>query len=235
MCRTSGGITEDVRIYENVSIGEGAQIEGPVIIGKPPRGKDPGELPTVIGRNCVIRPFTTIYAGNTIGDDFQTGQGASIREDNVIGNGVSVGTNTVLEFGNRIGNGTRIHSGCFLEMVTLGEYVFVGPNAVFTDDPHPMNCPRYKECLGGPKVKDLARIGANATILPGITIGRNALVGAGCLVNKDIPDNAVVVGNPMRIVKTVDELKCSAGFFERPYVWEPYVSRCKGEGEMSKE
>ena len=226
MCTTER-FPEDVRIYENVSIANGAQVEGPVVIGKPPRGKEDGELPTVIGAHCVIRPFTTIYAGNAIGDHFQTGQGASIREDNVIGNGVSIGTNAVLEFGNRIGDGCRIHSGCFLEMTTLGEYVFVGPNAVFIDDPHPMNCPRYKECLGGPVVKDLARIGANTTILPGVTIGRNAMVGAGSVVVKNVPDEAVVVGNPARVIKVVGDLKCFKGFFERPYVWEPY-DRQKG-------
>jgi len=60
--------------------------------------------------------------------------------------------------------------------------VFVGPNVVFTDDPHPMNCPRYKECKGGAVVHRLARIGANATILPGVVIGENALVGAGSVV-----------------------------------------------------
>jgi len=128
----------------------------------------------------------------------------------------------VLEFGNRIGNGTRIHSGCFLEMTTLEEVVFVGPNVVFTDDPHPMNCPHYKECLGGPTVKALARIGANSTVLPGVVIGRNTLVGAGSVVVRDVPDGMVVVGNPARVVKRVEELKCVAGFFERPYGWEPY-------------
>lgn len=213
------------RILANVTIGKGSHVDFNVLLGKPPRGKAEGELPLVIGKNAVIRPFTTIYAGNTIGDNFQSGQGASIRENNVIGNNVSVGTNAVLEFDNKIGNNVRIHSLCFLEMVTIEDDVFLGPNVVFTDDPHPMGCPRYKECLGGATVKRLARIGANCTILPGITIGENTLIGAGSVVTKDIPDGMVAAGSPARPIKKIEELKCFPGFFERPYAWEPYLKK----------
>jgi len=210
-------------IYENVTIGNGTVIMEPCIIGQPPRGKEPGELPLVIGDNCIIRPFTTLYAGNVIGNNVQTGQGVSVRENNKIGNGTSIGTNSVLEFDNIIGENVRIHTGCFLEMVTIGDNVFIGPNVVFTDDPHPMNCPKYKECLGGVTVEQLARIGANSTLLPGIVIGRNSLVGAGSVVTRNVPAEAVVAGNPAKVINTIKELKCIKGFFERPYVWEPYI------------
>ena len=228
---TDGG-TLDPRIYvaPNVTIGPGAELLAPVIVGQPPRGRAEGELPLTIGAGAVIRPFTTIYAGSVFGDRLQTGQGASVREDNVVGDDVSIGTNAVLEFGNRIGNRVRIHTGCFLELVTIEDDVFVGPRVVFADDPHPMNCARYKDCLGGPTVRRLARIGANATILPGVTIGENALVGAGAVVAHDVPPGAVVVGNPARVIKQVDELVCYPGFFERPYVWPPYQD-ADGAGE----
>ncbi|MBI4821361.1 MAG: transferase [Deltaproteobacteria bacterium] len=210
---------EDAKIYPNVRIGEGTIIDGPVILGKPPRGKAPGELELVIGPNSHIRPFTVIYAGNVIGARFNTGQGASIREDNVIGDDVSVGTHAVLEFGNRIGSGCRIHTGCFLELVTLGSNVFLGPHVVFTDDPHPMGCPRYKECKGGGIVEDFAAIGANTTVLPGVRIGARALVGAGSVVTRDVAPETVVAGSPAELKKRTDELVCWPGFYERPYVW----------------
>ncbi len=211
-------------VYENVELGEGTIVQGPSIIGKPPRGKEPGELRLTVGKNGLIRPFTTVYAGSIFGNGLQTGQGASIREDNIVGDDVSIGTNAVLEFGNRIGNRVRIHSLCFLEMVTIEDDVFIGPNVVFTDDPHPMKCPRYLECRGGVTVKRLARIGAHCTILPGVTIGENALIGAGSVVTRDIPDNMVAAGNPAKVIKSVDELVCYPGFYEKPYVWPPYKS-----------
>jgi len=212
----------DVKIYDNVTIGDGSVIYGPVVLGQPPRDKEPGDLPLVIGRNAVIRPFTTVYSGNEIGDDFQTGQGASIRENNTIGDNVSIGTNAVLEFENKIKDNCRIHSGCFLEMVTVGSFVFIGPNTVFTDDPHPMNCPKYKECGGGAIIADFVKIGANCTFLPAVKIGKGALIGAGSVVVNDIPDMMVAAGNPARVIKPVDELTCKIDAFKRPYVWWPY-------------
>jgi acetyltransferase-like isoleucine patch superfamily enzyme len=212
----------EVFVAPNVQIGPRAQLLAPAIIGQAPRGHDLGELVLTIGADAVIRPFTTIYAGSVFGDRLQTGQGTSIREDNVVGDDVSIGTNAVLEFGNRIGNRVRIHTGCFLEMVTIEDDVFVGPNVVFTDDLHPMNCPNYKHCAGGAVVRRLARIGANSTIVPGVVIGENALVGAGSVVVGDVPPGTVVVGNPARVIKEVADLQCRSGVFERPFVWEPY-------------
>jgi acetyltransferase-like isoleucine patch superfamily enzyme len=71
-------------------------------------------------------------------------------------------------------------------------------------------------------VRRLARVGANATILPGVVIGENALVGAGSVVVDDVPPGAVVVGNPARVIKHVDDLTCPPGLVDRPFGWAPY-------------
>ena len=206
-------------VSPNVDLGAGCVVGEYVILGRAPRGKQDGELPLVIGPGAVIRPFTTIYAGSVIGARLQTGQGASIREDNVLGDDVSVGTHAALEFGNRIGSRVRIHTGCFLELTTIEDDVFLGPHVVFTDDPHPM-CPAYLDCVRGGVVRKSARIGANSTILPGVEIGADALVGAGSVVRTAVPARAVWAGNPaVEIKDELTKLKCFAGIFPHAYSW----------------
>jgi len=172
-----------------------------------------------IGPESIIRSHTVIYADCKLGARLQTGHGVLIRENNCIGDDVSIGSHTVLEPGNRIRNNVRIHSNCFLSNVLLEHDVWIGPNVVFTDDPHPP-CPRYLECGGGAWVAHGAKIGANCTILPGVLIGTGAIVGAGSVVTKAVREGTVVAGNPAKMIGYVEELECRKGYFTRPYEWE---------------
>ncbi len=195
------------KIYSNINIGADAVIGEWCIIGEPPRGKKPGELETRIGARAVIRSHTVIYAGNVIGDDFQTGHGALVREENEIGNNVSIGSHSIVEHHVKIGNGVRVHSNVFVpEYSVLEDDCWLGPNVVVTNARYPRS-KNVKESLKGATIRRGAKIGANATLLPGIVIGENALVGAGAVVVEDVPAGAVVVGNPARIVKRIEEIE----------------------------
>jgi len=197
------------KLYDNVLLGPGWTIEDFCIVGTPPRGARDGEVQTVIGDNAVIRSHTVIYAGNVIGRNFQTGNKVNIRESNRIGDNVSIGTLSVVEHHVEIANGVRIHTQAFIpEFSTLEEGCWIGPNVVLTNAKYPLS-PGVKDQLAGPVIRRGAKIGANVTILPGVTIGENALVGAGAVVAKDVPAGAVVAGNPARVIRQITELPYS--------------------------
>lgn len=210
-------ISPTARIYPNVRLGDNVEIGEFAIVGVPPRGRAEGELVTVIGDGAIIRSHTVIYAGNTIGQRFQTGHHAMIREENSIGDDVSVGTGSVVEHHVQIGNRVRIHSQAFVpEYSVLEDGAWIGPNAVLTNVPHPL-CPRAKECIKGPTIRRGAKIGANATILPFLVVGEDALVGAGSVVAEDVPDRSVVAGNPARVIKRLEQLTCPVKLIDTPY------------------
>lgn len=142
-----------------------------------------------------------------IGDDFQTGHSVLIRQENEIGNNVSIGSHTIVEHHVKIGNNVRLHSNVFVpEFSILEDGCWLGPNVVVTNARYPQSR-RVKETLRGAHIKRGAKIGANATLLPGVVIGENALVGAGAVVTHDVPDGAVVMGNPARVIKTIDAIE----------------------------
>jgi len=187
-----------VKLGKNVIVGDYS------IIGLPAKTREKVEV--VIGDDSIIRSHTTIYSGNVIGKGFQTGHGVRIRESNTIGNNVSIGTNTVVEHHVVIEDNVRIHSQAFIpEYCVIKEGAWIGPNVVLTNAKYP-NYKGVKENLDGVVIDCRAKIGANATILPGVKIGRNAVVGAGAVVTKDVKENEVVAGNPAKPIGFANEL-----------------------------
>ena len=134
-----------------------------------------------IGPRTRIWAFAHVLAGAVIGAD------CNICDHVFIENDVRIGDRVTVKCGVQLWDG-----------VVLEDDVFVGPNATFTNDLTPRSKKRPPEFLRT-NVEAGASIGANATILPGITIGRNAMVGAGAVVTKNVPANAIVIGNPAYI------------------------------------
>jgi acetyltransferase-like isoleucine patch superfamily enzyme len=214
-------------IHENVTLGENTVIEDFVLLGKPPRGRMNGELPLTIGSNGIIRTSSIIYAGSIIGNKFQTGDCARIRDDNIIGNNVSIGSYTVVENSCIINDNARVHSNCFIcEYSQIEENAWIGPGVIFTNVLHPP-CPVFKNeapikgahCTNGPRIRKNAVVGAGAVLLPGVTIGTGALIGAGSVIIEDVPPGTVVVGNPGKVVKKINELDCPLNFYKKGEIY----------------
>jgi acetyltransferase-like isoleucine patch superfamily enzyme len=149
---------------------------------------------TVIGDDATVRAGTVIYTGVRIGDGFTTGHNALVREETTVGDDVVLGTNAVLDGSVTVGSNASLQTGAYVPPETeLGDRVFVGPHAVFTNDPYP---DRVDAPLEGATVEDDASIGANATILSGVTIGEGAFVAAGAVVAEDVPPWTMALGVP---------------------------------------
>jgi UDP-2-acetamido-3-amino-2,3-dideoxy-glucuronate N-acetyltransferase len=141
---------------------------------------------TDIGAGTRVWAFTHVLPGAHIGADCNVCDHVYVENDVVIGDRVTI------KCGVQVWDGVR-----------LADDVFVGPNVTFTNDPFPRS-KVYTDSFAQTVVGPGASLGANATILPGVTIGRRAMVGAGAVATKDVPPNAIVVGNPARIVGYVD-------------------------------
>jgi len=138
-----------------------------------------------------------------IGEGTKVWQFAILLKGAVVGRDCNICAHTLIEHDVVIGDRVTLKSGVFLWAGSrIGNDVFIGPNATFTNDLFPRS-KQYPAEFFGVTVEDGASIGANATLLPGIRIGKGAMVGAGSVVTKDVPDWAVVVGNPARVIRTL--------------------------------
>jgi acetyltransferase-like isoleucine patch superfamily enzyme len=140
-----------------------------------------------IGEGTRVWQFVVVLKGARIGADCNICAQTLIEGDVVIGDRVTVKS------------GVQIWDGS-----VIGDDVFIGPNATFSNDLYPRS-KHYPEKFQGVTILNGASIGANATLLPGVTIGEKAMVGAGSVVTKDVPSRAVVVGNPAKIVRYLDD------------------------------
>jgi acetyltransferase-like isoleucine patch superfamily enzyme len=195
-------------------IGPDAYVDASAILNYR-SGRNIEFIGSVIGSGARIRSNTVVYSNVVIGDDLETGHNVTIREENLIGDHFSIWNNSTVDYGCVIGDRVRIHNNVYVaQYTTVEDDVFLAPGVMLANDPHPI-CTR---CMQGPTIKRGARIGINATILGRITIGECALVGAGSVVTKDVPPRTLVIGNPARFVRQVDDLQCPLGLVDRPYI-----------------
>lgn len=151
---------------------------------------------TRIGEDSIIRSGSTIYKHVVIGKKLRTGHNILVREHTRIGDNCIVGTEAVLDGYIEIGNKSMIQSQCYIaQSVRIGNGVFIAPGCMFFDNKKII----LGEGLNGAIVEDYVRIGGGAKILPDITIGKYALIGAGSVVTKSTMSKAIMHGAPAEV------------------------------------
>ena len=150
-----------------------------------------------------IHPLADVQSKH-IGEGTTVWQFSVILQDAVIGNDCNINCHTFIENDVSIGNNVTVKSGIYLwDGITIEDDVFLGPNVVFTNDLRPRSKQRivFEKTI----IRKGASIGANSTILAGVTIGCYAMSGIGSVITRDVPNHALVYGNPARVHGWVDE------------------------------
>lgn len=206
-------------IHDNVIIGDNTVIENHCEIGHPTRlaeGK-----PLTIGADSLIRSHSVFYEGSTFGNRLTTGHRVTVRELTVAGENFQIGTLGDIQGHCTVGNYVRTHSNVHIGHGTkIGNFVWVFPYVVFTNDPHPPS----EVCIGA-EIGDYAAIATMSVILPGVKVGEHSLVAAHSCVGKDVAPHTVVGGAPAKLLCETSKIKLRDGTDRHAYPWPTHFRR----------
>jgi UDP-3-O-[3-hydroxymyristoyl] glucosamine N-acyltransferase len=206
-------IGNNVIIYEGTVLGDNVTIQDNAVIGKQPfRAKDsilPDSkqlTPAVIGSGVTIGTSAIIYANATISQDVFVADLATVRERVFIGERTIIGRGVAVENDCKIGKRCKLETNCYITAYSeLGDCVFIAPCVVTTNDNDMARNSNPSAEYKGVTVKTGGRIGANATVLPGIVINEEGAVGAGSIVTKEVNKQDLVIGSPAKKLRDVPE------------------------------
>jgi acetyltransferase-like isoleucine patch superfamily enzyme len=207
-------------VYDHVQIGDNSVIGPNCILGEPtveyysqPDYENPS---LIIGPHALIRSGAVLYAGATLEDHFECGHNIIVREYSRVGPNTRLGNYCDLQGYCQIGAYARMHANIRIgQKSKIGDYVWIFPFVTLTNDPYPPS-----NQLFGITIKDYAVIATQVVLLPGITIGQDSLVGAGSVVNRDVPAEMVYSGNPARHICSIYDLRHKyTPNRERVYPW----------------
>lgn len=206
-------IGHHVVIHDGTDLGTGIRIDDHAVIGKSPMRaaisattSDRIFPPCRIGDRCVIGTGAVIYRGATLGTQVLVADLATVREEVTIGDFTIVGRGVAVENKCTIGRYCKLETNVYITAYSeLGDRVFMAPGAVTSNDNFVGRTEKRFKLYKGIIAEKGARVGVNATILPGRRIGHDALVAAGALVTKDVPEKRIVAGVPARDFGPVPE------------------------------
>ena len=201
-------------------LGDGVKVLEYAVIGKQPslspRSTASREAlpPAEIGDGTIVSTGAIVFAGTNVGARVVLGDQSCVRERCTIGDDVVVGRGSLVENDTTIGALTKIQADAYITAYsTLEDNVFIAPCVVTTNDNFMGRTEKRHELVKGPTIRRGARVGGGAILCPGVEIGEEAFVGAGAVVIRDVPARKLVVGNPARVLRDVneDELLENAG------------------------
>ena len=202
-------IDANVTLYGSVNVGDHVYIGSNCTLGHFDRktlrrivaGGKTSSYPNSlqIGEHCVIRQGCVIYSQVKIGPQVEFGHNVVVRENVKIGERTLVGTGVVIDGESNIGKDVSIQTGVYISRRSkVHDRVFLGPRCVLLNDKYMM---LQKPRLVGPVIGEGSAIGGNSTLLPGVRVGKMAVIGAGAVVTCNVPDRTVYVGVPAKKLK----------------------------------
>jgi acetyltransferase-like isoleucine patch superfamily enzyme len=206
-------------VHDNVQIGDGCEIGSHCEIGHPIARA--GGKPLVMGPGALVRSHSVFYEGSTFGERLVTGHRVTVREGTEAGANLQIGTLGDIQGACRIGNFVRFHSNVHIgQHSTVGDFVWVFPYVVLTNDPHPPS-----EVMRGVTLEDYVAVATMSLVLPGVRVGRGALVGAHSSVSRDVEPDTVVAGAPAKAICPTRDIKLRDGSGRPAYPWRRHFHR----------
>ncbi len=200
-------------LHEDTVVGDDVRIDDHAVLGKLPMKAAASavttlrELPPLqIGRGCLVGAAVIVYRGAVIGNQVMLADQATVREDVTIGELTIIGRGVTVENKVTIGRRCKIETEAYITALSsIGDGCFVAPEVTFTNDNFLGRTKERFKYHKGVTLARGARVGANTTFLPGVTVGEDALVAAGSVVTRDLPPRMICIGTPARPVRPVPD------------------------------
>ena len=199
-------------VYPGTVLGQGVKVLEGAVVGKQPTlsprstAKREPLPPAELGDGTVVSTGAIVFAGSRVGARVILGDQSCVRERVQVDDDVVLGRGSLIENDTSVGARTKIQAGAYITAYAILEAdVFIAPCVVTTNDNFMGRTERRHDLIKGPTIRRGARIGGGAILCPAVEIGEEAFVGAGAVVTKDVPPRMLVVGNPARVLRAVND------------------------------